>query len=111
MADVLAIIPRSLADGFVLAGARVWAADGVEAARDLLIEALEDPDAGLVALADGYLAALDPRTRRLVEQRARPLVFSLPTGEIGTAGRRGDYLAELIRRAVGVRLVLGTGEP
>ena len=111
MADVLAIVPRALADGFVLAGARVWAADGAEAARDLLIEALDDADAGLVALAESYFAALDQRTRRLVEQRARPLVFSLPTGELESAGSHSNNLAELIRRAVGVRLVLGTSEP
>ena len=61
MADVLAIVPEGLVDGFHLAGARVWPADSLETAHDLLLAALADPDAGIVALAETYFAALDPR--------------------------------------------------
>ena len=107
MADVLAIVPGSIADGFALAGARVWPADGYETARDLLGRALADPDAGIVALAEPYFSDLDARTRHLVEQRARPLVVPLPIREVGAVGGYRGYLVDLIRRAVGTKLVLG----
>ncbi len=108
---MLAIVPASVADGFHLAGARVWAADGIESARDLLAAALADPDVGIVALAESYFSSLDPRTRRAVEQQARPLVVALPLGAVETGGGHRAYLVELIRQAVGMKVFLGGSEP
>ncbi len=107
MSDVLAIVPRDLAAGISLAGARVWTADDQETARGLLLAALGDPDVGIVALAEGYLEALDARTRRLVELRYRPVVVALPTRvRLRPEEQRRVYLGELIRRAVGLKVVL-----
>lgn len=112
MADVLVIVAPDLADGFRLAGARVWPAADAEAARALLIAALEDPDAGIIALADDYYAALDSRTRRLVERRPRPVVAAIPVqSTVSPEERRRANLVELIRQAVGVKVVLGPGRP
>jgi vacuolar-type H+-ATPase subunit F/Vma7 len=110
MADILVIVPPQLADGFRLGGARVWSASDPDSARDLLRVGLDDPDAGIIAVADTYLAALDNRTRRLIEQRYRPVVVGVPTraGALPRQQRRA-YLAELLRRAVGIKVVLGRG--
>jgi vacuolar-type H+-ATPase subunit F/Vma7 len=111
MADVLVIVPPELADGFHLAGSRVWPAADAATARGLLLAGLDDADAGIIALADDYFAALDGRTRRMVERRARPVVVALPTRvAIRPEQQRRAYLAELIRRAVGLKVVLG-GRP
>jgi vacuolar-type H+-ATPase subunit F/Vma7 len=110
MADLLVIVGPELADGFRLAGARVWPAANAIVAQDLVLRGLEDPDAGIIALADDYIAALDPRTRRLVERRFRPLVVALPARPALTPEQqRREYLLELIRRAVGFKIVLGGG--
>lgn len=110
MADVLVIVPPELADGFHLAGARVWPAANPEAARDRLLAGLADPDAGIIALADRYFAALDSHTRWLMEHRPRPVVIALPTQiVISSEQQRRAYLTDLIRRAIGLKVVLGTG--
>jgi vacuolar-type H+-ATPase subunit F/Vma7 len=112
MSDLLVIVDPELADGFRLAGARVWPATDAAVARDLVLRGLEDPDAGIIALADDYFAALDPRTRRLVERRYRPLVVALPARPaLSPEQQRREYLLELIRRAVGFKIVLGGGGP
>ena len=66
MANVIAIVPSELADGFRLAGARVKTVVDAAEARLSLLSALEDPDAGVLALAEEFEEALDPVTRRKV---------------------------------------------
>lgn len=111
MADVLLIVPPDLADGFRLAGARVWPAADAQSARELLLAALADPDAGIVGLADEYFAALEAPLLRRIEQRPRPVVVPLPTRVAARPEeQRRAYLAELIRRAVGLKVVLGRRE-
>jgi vacuolar-type H+-ATPase subunit F/Vma7 len=108
MADVVVIAPPDLVDGFRLAGTRVWPAADVAVANELVLKSLGDPDAGIVALADSYFEQLDSRTHRLLEHRYRPVVVSLPTRMALTPEeQRRTYLVELIRRAVGFKVVLG----
>ncbi len=110
MADMLVIVPPELADGVHLAGARVWPAADAQTARDLLLAGLDDQDAGIVAMADRYFDVLDARTRRLVEQRYRPVVVSMPTRvTLRPEEQRREHLSELIRRAVGLKIVLSGG--
>lgn len=108
MADIVVIAPPDLADGFRLAGTRVWPAADAAIANKLVLESLDDPDAGIVALADSYFEVLDDRTRKLIERRYRPVVVSLPTQvTLSPEQQRRAYLVELIRRAVGFKVVLG----
>lgn len=108
MSDVVLIVPPELVDGYRLAGSRVLAAADAAAAREILLGMLSDPDAGVVGVADDLFAALDARTLRMLEQRPRPVVVPLPTS-VGARPeeRRRAYVVELIRRAVGLKVVLG----
>lgn len=73
-------------------------------------EALRDPDAGLVALADVYYESLDPGARRQLDRSYRPVVLPIPTRvEVSPAERRRAQLQEIIRRAIGLRIVLSRG--
>lgn len=107
MSSVVVIVPPPLADGFRLAGARVRTADNAMQALELARESLTDPDAGLVALADVWYEALDAGTRRLLDRSSRPVVLPIPTrAEVSPAERRRTQLQEIIRRAIGLRIVL-----
>jgi vacuolar-type H+-ATPase subunit F/Vma7 len=108
MADVLVIVPPDLADGFRLGGARVRPAATAVAARELLLAGLDDPDAGIIALADDFFVALDRSTRAVIERRYRPVVVALPTrAALSPEQQRRAYLLELIRQAVGLKVVVG----
>lgn len=110
MSDVALIVRPSLVDGFRLAGARVWGAPDAGAARELLAGILDDPEAGVVGIDEDLYAALDTRTLRAIEQRSRPVVVPLPTHVVPRPEeRRRAYVVELIRRAVGLKVVLGSG--
>jgi len=109
--DVLVIVPPDLAEGFRLAGARVRPAADPAAARGILLEAVNDPEAGIVVLADTYYPALEPATRQRLERQHRPVVVPIPTRAVlSPEERRRAELQELIRRAIGLRVVLG-GRP
>lgn len=112
MADVLVIVPPDLAEGFRLAGARAWIVHSLADARTLLLAALADSQAGIVGVADIYYAGLDAAARRAIERRYRPVVVPVPT-QVGVGAEEGrrTELQELIRRAIGLRIVLGPGRP
>lgn len=89
------------ARGFQLAGARVvGAAPGEELA--VLRELLADPGLGVLAVEEELLARIPPRLRRRVRERGLPVLlpFALPR-RYGEPGRGRDYVAALIRRAIG----------
>jgi vacuolar-type H+-ATPase subunit F/Vma7 len=114
MADVLVIVPPDLAEGFRLAGARAWIARSAAEARALLLAALEDSQAGIVGVADVFYAGLDAAASRAIVHRYRPVVVPVPTqAQVGLGGEEGRraQLQELIRRAIGLRVVLGGGRP
>lgn len=112
MADLLVIVPPDEADGYRLAGARVWPAEGPAEAQALVRSALADPSAGIVGVADVFFAELDRPTRTAIERHYRPVVVPLPTVRDERAEeRRRAELQELIRRAIGVRIVIGSRPP
>ena len=112
MSDVLVIVPPDLAEGFRLAGARAWTAHAPAEARALLLAALDDARAGIVGLADVYYAALDAAARRAIDRHYRPVVVPVPTqAGVSAEERRRAEIQELIRRAIGLRVVLGGGRP
>jgi vacuolar-type H+-ATPase subunit F/Vma7 len=110
MADIVMIVPPDFEAGFLLAGARVLAAADASTARALLMEALADPDAGVVGYADIFDGALSAADRRSIERRYRPVVVPVPTSPTRTPEEsRRAYVLELIRQAIGYRVVLGHG--
>jgi V/A-type H+-transporting ATPase subunit F len=93
--------------GFRLAGAAVEEVGrGAEAAAFRRI--LGDPHVGVVAVEEALLAAVPPRLLARAHDRGLPVVlpFALPR-RWGDAGRGSEYVAALIRRAVGYAVKLG----
>jgi V/A-type H+-transporting ATPase subunit F len=102
------------ARGFQLAGARVVTAtpgEEVTALRGLLA----DPALGVLAVEEELLAHVPARLLRRARERGIPVLlpFALPA-TYGEEGRGREYVAALIRRAIGyaVRLAgAGGGGP
>jgi V/A-type H+-transporting ATPase subunit F len=89
------------ARGFQLAGAQVataGAGDEVAAIRALL----SDPALGVLAVEEELLGRVPPRLVRRVRERGVPVLlpFALPRA-YGEAGKGREYVAALIRRAIG----------
>jgi V/A-type H+-transporting ATPase subunit F len=86
---------------FRLAGARVEVAvDGEEGA--VLRALLADGSVGVLAVEEELLGKAPPGLIRRARQRGVPVLlpFSLPR-RLGEAGRGREYVAALIRRAIG----------
>jgi V/A-type H+-transporting ATPase subunit F len=87
--------------GFRLAGATVeTAADGEELAA--LRTLLADPAVGVLAVDEELLARVPQRLVQRARQRGIPVIlpFAIPR-RYGEAGRGREYVAALIRRAIG----------
>jgi V/A-type H+-transporting ATPase subunit F len=93
--------------GFRLAGAAVEeVSPGGEGAA--LKRLVADPRLGVLAVEDDVLRAAPARILARARQAALPVLlpFILPA-RLGEAGRGGDYVAALVRRAVGYAVKLG----
>lgn len=104
----LAVLVRpGQALGFRLAGAAVEEiAPGGEAAAVRRLSA--DPRLGVLAVEDDVLRATPARVLARARRGAVPVLlpFVLPV-RLGEAGRGGEYVAALVRRAVGYAVKLG----
>jgi V/A-type H+-transporting ATPase subunit F len=105
MARLVVLADGEVALGFQLAGVEVIRADDFESARERLLELLGDASVGLVAASAALIERLDDATRRRVETSSRPVVVPLPSGgpAPGLPSRR-EYLAAMIRRAIGFQI-------
>ncbi len=107
MPRAAAILPGDLASGFALTGLEVIPAEDSAAGREALLEAAGKPEYGLLIVEEGVMEALEPRVRDALLARNAPLIISIP-GELrwsAAAKSQGDdYVAALIRRAVGYQL-------
>lgn len=98
------------ADGFRLAGVDVVVAESADEVREKLNGLLDDEAAGIIAVNEQMMAAIDQRTQRRIDTIYRPLVISLPIREKLTIGEdHRAYLARLIRRAIGFDITLRRG--
>ncbi len=105
MAKLTVITQSSLAPGFRLAGVEVIAADNRESARNALVRLIDEGEAGIIAIDAPFLSDLDYSTARRIEEMVKPVVVSLPIGtETLPEQRRSRQIAELIRRAIGIRM-------
>ena len=89
------------ARGFQLAGARVETVlPGEE--PGLLRTLLAEPTLGVLAVEEEILSHVPPRQLRRVRERGVPVLlpFALPR-KLGEAGKGREYVAALIRRAIG----------
>ncbi len=105
MSRLVVIADQEAALGFQLTGVEVLRADDLETAQAQLLDLMADSTVGLIAVSSGLIEKLDDATRRRLESSYKPVVVSLPTGGpvMGFASRR-EYLAALIRRAIGFQI-------
>jgi V/A-type H+/Na+-transporting ATPase subunit F len=104
---VLAITREDLGAGFALAGVEVTRAPTPEEARTALAGALQGGGYGVVILEQELLSGMDEETRAEALASTVPLVIAIP-GEMRwretEEAPADDYVARLIRRAVGYQL-------
>ena len=110
MYKVVVLTDSDTADGFRLAGVDVDVVDSPEMARSRLVSLLDDDGAGIVAINERFMSAVDERIQKKIDSIYRPIVVSLPIREkleIGEDHRA--YLSRLIRRAIGFDITLRRG--
>lgn len=106
MSSVRAVLAEGLGAGFPLAGVPVEVADR-STAREAILAAASARDCGILIVDENLFASLGDRERESLLQRTVPLLVLLPGelkwGEVEEMGS-DEYVAELIRRAVGYQL-------
>ncbi len=107
MSSVRAVLSEGLAAGFSLAGTRVEVVAEPGSAREAILAAAESRECGILILEEELFASLGERERESLLARTVPLLVLLPGelrwGEVEEI--TGDeYVAALIRRAVGYQL-------
>ena len=107
MPKVVAVLGAEAALGFALTGVEVIRVADPAEARGVLLEAVENREHGLVIVEEELLDSLDAASREAVLARNVPLLIpvrlSLRWASEGKAAE-DDYVARLIRHAVGYQL-------
>ena len=109
MSRVLAVVREDLAAGFALAGVEVTRCADADDARTAMTAALGGSIYGVVIVEQELLSAMDETTRAEAAASIVPLVVAVP-GEMRwrdvEEAPADDYVARLVRRAVGYQLNL-----
>ncbi len=107
MSRVLALLSRDLGAGFALAGAEVSVAADSAAARSALDAAVAGRAYGIIIVQEELLQGMEEQARKAFAESTVPLIIEVP-GEMVWRMAEGappdDYVAQLIRRAVGYQL-------
>jgi vacuolar-type H+-ATPase subunit F/Vma7 len=106
---VVAILREDIAAGFALTGVDVIRVKEPVAvsAREVLRSILDGREYGLVIVDETIVAAADERLRAAIAERNVPLFISIPGDLVWSdveAVSEDEYVAHLIRRAVGYQL-------
>ncbi len=107
MPKVVAVLGPEAALGFALTGVEVIRVNDPAAARGVLLEAVENREHGLLIVEEALLDSLDAASREAALARNVPLLIPVRLGlRWASAGQAAedDYVAKLIRRAVGYQL-------
>jgi vacuolar-type H+-ATPase subunit F/Vma7 len=93
--------------GLTLAGVHVEEVTDRDAAREPILAAFGNRECGILILDEELFASLSARERESLQGRAIPLVVQVP-GDLGWGEveeiKSDEYVAALIRRAVGYHL-------
>ncbi len=107
MYKVIVLTDPESADGFRLAGIDVVEALTPEDARKTLISLMNDDKSGIIAVNEDFMEAIDERTREKIDKIYRPIVIPIPSKKkVEISEERREYLASLIRRAIGFDIKL-----
>ncbi|MFQ5574766.1 MAG: V-type ATP synthase subunit F [Terriglobia bacterium] len=107
MYKLVVLTDTESAFGFRLGGVEVVEAEDSDDARAKLNGLLNDDSSGIVAVREEFMEDLDERLQRKISQIDRPIVISIPLkSDLEAPGERREYLAQLIKRAVGFDIKL-----
>lgn len=105
MARLLVITDPDTALGFRLAGVEVSEVTSKEEAAERLLAVLTAKEPGIVIYNEEYRAALTEKILVALDDSVSPVFFAIPVSLAQRAGEpREEYLARLIRRAIGYQL-------
>lgn len=105
MARLIVITDPDTALGFRLAGVEVIEVTGAQQAAGRLLSLRKTKDAGVVIYNEDYRRNLSDREQVALDESVAPIFFSVPVARTRQTGEaRADYLARLLRRAIGYQL-------
>lgn len=107
MLKVLAISEQELARGFALAGIETWTVSDAKQASQALSKIISDGQYGIVIMDEKLSSELDKQVTAALSKSNNPLLVSIPAELRWRDTERlpqDDYVARLIRRAVGYQL-------
>jgi vacuolar-type H+-ATPase subunit F/Vma7 len=104
---IVGILRADMADGLALTGVDVMPVDDAADFKQTLLEIVDSREYAVAVVDESLLAGLDERTAAALASRVLPLIVPIP-GELRwveeQAMPKDDYIALLIRRAVGYQL-------
>ncbi len=107
MYKVLAVAGDDLSSGFALSGIEAVKAHDAFHAEEVLLQAVESDEYGIIIMEESFVDDFDIKTKELVLESTTPLIMPI-SGEMKWQDveevKEDDYLAALIRRAVGYQL-------
>jgi V/A-type H+-transporting ATPase subunit F len=105
MARVVALTDPETAMGFRLAGIDTLVVREADEIGRILSELLEKKEPGVVIFDEDYLKILPERLQRRVEDSLKPIFVPVPHIKSWREGeKREEYLARLLRRAIGYQI-------
>lgn len=110
MGRLIVITTPDLAPGFRLAGVTTLPAESPEAVAGLLTRLVDvERESGVIGVHEPFLAALDQRLRRRLDDLVEPIVVAIPAGDQDRIGWRRGRLADMLERAVGQEMTFRPG--
>lgn len=110
MYKLVAIVRKSVSDGFRLAGIDAVEVEDATEAHDAIVKLLEGDDIGIIALDERFFDAIDERLQKRLDALYRPVLVGLPLEtQADMNALTQERLARLIRRAVGFDVTLKRG--
>lgn len=105
MARIVFLTDHENSIGFRIAGADTAVVGSPEEAAELLTDALEKGEAGLIAVNEELWAGLEERLQHRAERSSAPIVVPIPTVRAVEAWEKEEeYIVKMIRRAIGYQL-------
>ena len=104
---VLAISERELAGGFALAGIETCAVSDAKQASEVLAKIIADGQYGIVIMDEKLSSGLDRQVSIALSQSNGPMIVAVPAELRWLDTEKmphDDYVARLIRRAIGYQL-------
>jgi len=105
VARLTVITDSDTALGFRLAGVKVTEVTGADEAAERLLALLRSKEAGIVIYNEEYQSAIPEKNQAALEESLTPIFFAIPVARTARISeRREEYLARLLRRAIGYQL-------